>query len=233
MIDRSLNYGRHHVRNFLIRSKPFQSILDLGAGNGSDLSLASEINPSASRIAIELYPPNIEKLRPHVSTIIPIDIESDRLPFSAGEIDVVIANQILEHTKEIFWIFHEVTRVLPVKGKFIIGVPNLAALHNRLLLLFGHQPSPVKTASAHVRGFTKRDLMHFVDSCFPAGYRLIGFGGSNFYPFPSFVAQPLASLFPGMAWGIFLLLEKTRGYTDEFLQYPIVNQLETNFFLGN
>jgi len=50
MIDRSLNYGRHHVRNFLIRSKPFQSVLDLGAGNGSDLLLASEINPSTNRI---------------------------------------------------------------------------------------------------------------------------------------------------------------------------------------
>jgi len=40
-------------------------------------------------------------------------------------------------------------------------------------------------------------------------------------------------LFPGMAWGIFLLLEKTREYTDEFLRYPTVNQLETNFYLGN
>jgi SAM-dependent methyltransferase len=233
MIDRSLNYGRHHVRNFLIRSQPFQSVLDLGAGNGSDLFLASEINPSASRIAIELYPPNIERLQGLVSRVIPIDIEYERLPFGPGEIDVVIANQVLEHTKEIFWIFHEVTRILPVKGKFIIGVPNLAALHNRLLLLTGHQPSPVKTASAHVRGFTKRDLMHFVDCCFPAGYRLAGFGGSNFYPFPASIAKPLASLFPGMAWGIFLLLEKTREYTDEFLRYPTVNQLETNFYLGN
>jgi SAM-dependent methyltransferase len=232
MIDRSLNYGRHHVRNFLIRSQPFQSVLDLGAGNGSDLFLAAEVNPAASRIAIELYPPNVEKLKGHVSAVIPIDIEHEPFPFAAGQIDVVIANQVLEHTKEIFWIFHEVSRILPEKGKFIIGVPNLASLHNRLLLLLGHQPSPVKTASAHVRGFTKHDLMHFVDSCFPGGYRLSGFGGSNFYPFPAAIAQPLASLFPGLAWGIFFLLEKTRGYTDEFLQYPKVHQLETNFFLG-
>jgi SAM-dependent methyltransferase len=232
MIDRNLNYGRHHIRSFLVQSQPFQTVLDLGAGSGTDLLLASEINPASQRIAVEVHPPNVAKLRGIASRVFSINIECEPLPFEEGQVDVVIANQVLEHMKEIFWIFHEVSRVLPVAGKFIIGVPNLAALHNRILLLLGRQPSPIKTASAHIRGFTKPDLLRFANSCFPGGYELVAWGGSNFYPFPAAVARGLASLFPGLAWGIFLLLEKKKEYRGEFLHYPVAEQLETNFFLG-
>jgi hypothetical protein len=37
---------------------------------------------------------------------------------------------------------------------------------------------------------------------------------------------------PGMAWGIFLRLEKRRPYCGEFLEFPTRLKLETNFFLG-
>lgn len=40
------------------------------------------------------------------------NIERDSLPLADGQADLIIANQILEHTKEIFWIFHEVSRSL-------------------------------------------------------------------------------------------------------------------------
>ena len=53
----------------------------------------------------------------------------------------MIANQILEHTKEVFWIWHEIARVLAPQGQLILGVPNLASAHNRLLLLLGRQPT--------------------------------------------------------------------------------------------
>ncbi len=37
MIDRTLNYGRHIIRDFLRQSIPANSVLDLGAGSGTDL----------------------------------------------------------------------------------------------------------------------------------------------------------------------------------------------------
>ncbi len=137
----------------------------------------------------------------------------------------MIANQVLEHTKELFWIFHETTRSLKEGGYFIIGVPNLASFHNRLLLAIGRQPSQINSASAHVRGFTKPDLVGFVNDCFPGGYELVRFGGSNFYPFPSSVAKPLAAVFPSLSWGIFLMFKKTATYNGEFKEFPVVNQL--------
>lgn len=233
MIDRQLNYGRHLVERFLLQSLPYRSVLDIGAGSGIDLKLAKKVNPSAKLSAVEVYVPYAERLRSEDIQVYPLNIEHDRLPFANDELDVVIANQVLEHTKEIFWIFHEVTRVLRIGGRFIVGVPNLAALHNRLLLLLGKQPSPIKSHSAHVRGFTRNDLMNFVEASFPGGgYELKGFGGSNFYPFPPVLARPLAHILPNMAWGIFLLLEKKCAYSREFLDFPRREQLETNFWLG-
>jgi hypothetical protein len=41
MIDRSLNYGRHHIKAFLESCLPFETVLDIGAGKGDDLTLAS------------------------------------------------------------------------------------------------------------------------------------------------------------------------------------------------
>ena len=232
MIDRTLNYGRHHIYNFLLDAMPYSSVLDIGAGGGNDLALANKVAPDAKSVAIEAYAPYVEKLALRGIQVHSLNIEKDHFPFTDKSIDVVIANQVLEHTKELFWIFHEISRVLPVGGKLLIGVPNLASLHNRLLLLIGRQPTPIKNASAHVRGYTKNDIIQFLSLCFPGGYKLISFGGSNFYPFPSLFARPLARLLPNMAWGIFLMFEKQKSYSQQFLDYPCLTSLETNFYLG-
>jgi 2-polyprenyl-3-methyl-5-hydroxy-6-metoxy-1,4-benzoquinol methylase len=233
MIDRRLNYGRNNIAAFLGKAAPFNSIIDLGAGRGDDLALAMQICPSARRIAIETYAPNVEKLSQH-HEVFSLNLEADRLAFEDESIDVVMSNQVLEHVKEIFWILHEATRVLRVGGHMILGVPNLASYHNRLLLLLGRQPTVIQNHSAHLRGYTKHDLLRTLEMIFPDGYyELEGFRGANFYPFPPVVARPLAKLLPNGAWGIFLLLRKKRAYKDEFLIHPIIKQLETNFFLGH
>jgi SAM-dependent methyltransferase len=234
VIDRSLNYGRHVISDFLSAANhnPMNVVLDVGAGLGGDLRLARDHNPSCELHAIEVYPEYQRALEQERIIVHPLNIERDPFPFPDESVDVVIANQILEHVKEIFWVFHEATRVLRAGGHFIIGVPNLASLHNRLLLAFGRQPTCLQNHSAHVRGYTKSDLLAFLSMCFPGGYSLRKFGGSNFYPFPPFMAKPLASLFPNMAWGIFLMIRKERAYTNEFIVHPGAHQLETNFYLG-
>ena len=108
----------------------------------------------------------------------------------------------------------------------------IASLHNRLLLLLGRQPTSIQLASAHIRGFTKPDLLNFVNVCWPAGYKLVEWGGSNYYPFPPILAKPLAHLFPSMSWVIFLFFEKVKVYHDEFIKFPEKENLETNFYAG-
>lgn len=229
MIDRSLNYGRHHVRRFLEEAAPYDRVVDLGAGTGVDLETAVEVCPRAEPVAVEVFAPYAEPLEARGWRVLRLDIERDPLPLDDGSVGVVVANQILEHVKEIFWIFDQVSRVLADGGHFIVGVPNLASLHNRILLLLGRQPTALHLHSAHVRGFTRGGLLRFLDEAAPGLYRLVDRGGSNFYPFPPLVARPLARLLPSMAWGSFFLLRKSRPYEDDFVRYLERERLETNF----
>jgi len=115
----------------------------------------------------------------------------------------------------------------------IVGVPNLASLHNRILLLAGLHPTVIKNASAHVRGYTKHDMIRTMQTIFPDGYELQRFRGSNFYPMPPVVAKPLACILPNLAVGIFFLWRKRKAYRDEFIRYPVIQRLESNFFVGD
>jgi hypothetical protein len=132
--------------------------------------------------------------------------------------------------KDVFWVLHEASRVMKMGGHLLIGVPNLAALHNRILLLAGQQPTSIKNDSAHVRVYTRSDFIRLVN-CFPKGYKLLSWRGSNFYPLPAVLARPVARMLPSMAWAVFMLFRKTRSYSREFLDYPESEQLQTNFFL--
>jgi SAM-dependent methyltransferase len=232
MIDRRLNYGRHLVARYLREIAPFDTALDLGAGHGDDLRAARDACPDATLHGVECFEQYARELRAQDIATHDLNLERDKLPFDDGTVRVVIANQILEHVKEVFWVLHEVTRVLPVGGHLIVGVPNLGALHNRLLLAVGRQPSVIQNHSAHVRGYTKHDFLKLLETCFPGGYALQARGGSNFYPFPAPLAKPLAAALPGMAWGMFLLLRKTKPYDGGFLKHPTDARLETNFYLG-
>jgi SAM-dependent methyltransferase len=196
------------------------------------LQIAKEIFPAAKKIAIENYPENVAALRGKADQILPLNLERDPLPFAAESLDVIMANQLLEHTKEIFWIAHEVTRCLKVGGYFIMGVPNIASFHNRLLLLLGQHPTQHKLYSAHVRPFSKRDTVKFMDICFAGGYELLSFAGSQFYPLPAGLSRLACRLLPGMAFSIFFLFRKLKPYKTEFLDHPLNANLETPFYLG-
>ena len=127
MIDKSLNYGRCIIEHYLRLAMPYRYVLDIGAGRGDDLSIARKINDSAELFAIERDGIDVTQLESLAIDVYLADIEQTRLPFEDESMDVIIANQILEHTKELFWVFHEISRVLRHKGKLILGVPNLAA----------------------------------------------------------------------------------------------------------
>lgn len=83
--------------------------------------------PEASLHAIECNPDNIAGLEKKGIKAYPLNIETDHLPFQDESVDLVICNQILEHTKEVFVILHEITRVIKIGGSLIVGVPNVAS----------------------------------------------------------------------------------------------------------
>ena len=82
--------------------------------------LLREYFPKASLSAIDHKDIHFEKLTNFEIAAYRLNIEKDKLPFADGELDFVIANQVLEHIKEIFWINHEVFRVLKPGGSSLL-----------------------------------------------------------------------------------------------------------------
>lgn len=232
-----LNYGREQILSWVRRevaSAPegaMVRVLDLGAGKGADLQNIREGCPGANLElhGVECHPENVEAARRSGIAVHGMDIERDAIPASDGTFDIVLANQVVEHTKEIFWIFSEISRVLRPGGICIVGIPNLAALHNRILLLLGVQPTCIEVLSAHVRGFTRSGFRDFA-TC--DGYFLLeAVRGANFYPFPPSVARPMARFFPGFSVCLFFLLRRTEK-KGNFHQVLDTRYFETPYYRG-
>ena len=94
--------------------------LDIGSGEGHDLAMLRKHFPKASLSAIDHKDTHFEKLTNFKIAVYRLNIEKDRLPFADGELDFIVANQVLEHVKELFWINHEVFRVLKSGGSSLL-----------------------------------------------------------------------------------------------------------------
>jgi ubiquinone/menaquinone biosynthesis C-methylase UbiE len=92
-VDRSLNFGRHLIRRFLLKSLPFDSVLDIGAGSGTDLAVAEAINPDAKMHAIEVRPERARALEGKGISTSLLDIEKQSLPFENQSARILHAPQ--------------------------------------------------------------------------------------------------------------------------------------------
>jgi len=184
-------------------------VLDLGLGTAADLmNVRDALAPTTCElIGLESHAPYIEAARAKGITVHEADLERGPFPLEDGSAHVVVANQVLEHTKEIFWIASEVSRVLKPGGVFIAGLPNLASLHSRVMLALGMQPSPIEVLGPHVRGFTRAGFRRFIET--GGFFEVLETKGSNFYPFPKAIAAPLAALFPSLAVSVFFACRRT------------------------
>lgn len=126
-----------------------------------------------------------------------VDLERDRLPFESEFFDVVVANQVFEHLKQIYSPMDEIYRVLRRGGHLVFSVPNLASLHNRLLLALGFQPTAIRALGPHVRGFTCRETKAFLE--WNGLFKVVDCIGVGFYPFRMRIARPIGKLFRGMS----------------------------------
>lgn len=232
IVDHTETYGRHILAK-VAKNLNVSKCVDLGCGNGDDLLVVKECHPNSELIGVDFGSWNKEKLVDRGIEPITFNIENQSFPFKSETIDLFLANQILEHTKEIYWINHEIFRTLKVGGCLYLGVPNILSLHNRILGFLGVHPTCAKIISAHVRVFSKGDTLLFYREIASGFSEIEEFYGSQFYPFPKIFARPLASLFPSLAFSIFFLIRKTSKYNGEFIAWPSSVQLETNFYLGH
>lgn len=231
IVDHNESYGRHILEK-CVSQLNINTCVDMGCGYGSDLMIIKKQKPDAELTGIDFGTWNSETLKEKGIRLVTLDIEKDKLPFEDESVDFIIANQILEHTKEIYCINHEIFRCLKKGGHFFFGTPNILSFHNRIMMAFGFHPTQHKLVSAHVRPFSKRDVYKFYEQIGNEFCKVKNFWGSQFYPFPKTAARILSSLFPGNSFSIFFLIEKTNRYKNEFIEWPARASLETNFYTG-
>jgi len=231
IVDHSETYGRH-VLDALCRGMAISASVDLGCGAGGDLATIKRHHPDARCIGVDLGDWNREGLVRQGIESLSLDIESAPLPFENESVDLVIANQVLEHTKQIFFINHEIFRTLKVGGHLYVGVPNVLSLHNRFLALLGIHPTCAKLISGHMRVYSKSDVLFFYRTIADRFVQLESFYGAQFYPLPRRLSRPLSAALPSLAVSIFFLFRKTAAYDGEFLEWLSKAHLETNFYTG-
>lgn len=229
-------YGRKIISKFAkeeINNNLETTILDIAAGEGADLKL---INQNVSKQQIlklygnEAYQPNVVKLKEIGIKVTNVDIEKSRLPFDNNSVDIIIANQILEHCKELFWIFTEMHRILKTNGVIIIGVPNLASIHCRLMLLFGLQPPCIETLGPHLRGFTIKDFKYFIE--YGNFFKVEKYRGSGHYSFIPGTSKLFSKLFPKSSLTLLLKVRKI-DKDGVFLDCLNEGHFETNYYTGD
>ena len=188
------------------------NLLDLGCSDGSlTLGIKNLFNLNLEKIfGLEYDDKRVKLARERGINSFQLDLNKDKIPFEDNELDLITANQVLEHIFELENLLSEVHRVLSPKGFFVLGTPNLAALHERLSLLFGYNPSTWHTANIqigllrgkptnhreHVNGFTIKGLRYLLEYY---GFEPVKLFVGKVYVKTDFYIPFLEKIFPGLA----------------------------------
>lgn len=229
-----LNWGREIIKKWTLeeieKKDTVVKILDIGIGPGTDLNnIVNSTSKELELFGIENNKDFIQICEQHKIKIVDINLEKDHWPLSDETFDIIIINQVIEHVKELFWLFSEVSRVAKKNSLIIVGTPNLASLHNRLALLFGQQPTSINPISAHIRGFTAQAFIDFIT--YNNFFTVKKIVGSNFYPFPRRLSNFLSYLFPKLSVALFFLIKRT-DKSGNFIEILNNKDFETPFYRG-
>lgn len=167
------------------------NVLDVGCWDGENAERYRRILGGWAR-GIEVFQEPASKARSLGIDVAEVDLEAARFPWDDSSVDVVVANQVFEHLKNVWLPMTEIARVLAPGGTLVFSVPNLASFHNRLMLAAGLQPSSIRTFGPHVRGYTYRQARNFVE--FGDYFRVIRTVGVGFYPLPAELSSLLSNI---------------------------------------
>jgi SAM-dependent methyltransferase len=149
-------------------------------------------------------------------------------PLASNTVDVVVANQVIEHLQDTDLFMAEIWRILKPGGYAIICTENLASWHNLFSLLLGWQPFSLSNVSGkvaglgnplalhhaeepgvvwmqHLRVFAYNGLIHL---SILHGFAVEAVRGAGYYPLPSKLAARMAIFDPRHAPFLALKLRK-------------------------
>lgn len=192
----------------LLEYNPNAILLDCGCGDGEiTLKFASKIG-TQDIFGIEIAKELIDKAKKREINVRQADLNGS-IPFKNGSIDVLIANQVIEHLFDTNSFVSEVYRILKRGGYAVISTENLASWHNIAALFFGWQPFSITNIRGcplgignpfslhrgkaisfpswqHIRVFAYRGLKEIFEV---NGFKVEKSLGAGYYPLPNFLAR--------------------------------------------
>jgi SAM-dependent methyltransferase len=183
------------------------TLLDVGCWDGRFTIGRGEAFGAERLLGVEVFPEAVEGAIRRGIEVARLDLEVEPLPWPDESVDAVVCNQVLEHLKNIWLPLSEMHRVLRPGGHAVLSVPNLASLHNRVLLALGRQPTSIRTFGPHVRGYTLREFRELVGR--DGAFEIEASQGAGFYPLPSPWSRGVSRLWAGGSHTIVVLAQRT------------------------
>ncbi|HEU5105120.1 MAG TPA: class I SAM-dependent methyltransferase [Solirubrobacterales bacterium] len=183
------------------------TLLDVGCWDGELSERCGAALGAKRMLGVEVYEEPALAAEAKGLEVARVDLETGRFPWEDGSVDVVVCNQVLEHLKNIWLPMTEMHRVLRPGGHAILSVPNLASLHNRVLLALGRQPTSIRVLGPHVRGYAFREFRDLV--ALGGAYEVQRALTAGFYPLPAAFSRPFSSLWTSAGHTTIVLARKT------------------------
>jgi methionine biosynthesis protein MetW len=142
-----------------------ERLLDLGCWAGAFLARVERAERYRELVGVDLVAEGIDTACARGFDARVVDLNADPLPFPDAHFDGVVHLAVLEHVFDPYAVIREVHRVLRPGGEFVIAVPNVASLTNRLRILFGRIPvtsSDPGWDGGHLHYFSRHALDHFL-----------------------------------------------------------------------
>jgi len=191
----------------LLDGRSADRLLDIGCSDGSfTIECGRRVN-SRKIYGVEISELEVAKAKEKGVDVFLGDA-SNSFPFADKYFDVIIANQVLEHIYNVDNMLREVRRCLKQNGIFVLSVPNLCSIMQRLLILWGNQPTVLNVSSEiqvgnflsgvglgandqHIHAFAPPALKGLVKYY---GFRIVKTAGVGFYPFGTRLSAILSKL---------------------------------------
>ena len=215
----------------LLESDDGRTLLDIGCGDGSSAMRVAKHIGAGKVIGIDLDDEKLEKAKERGMIVYKADL-NNKFPLSDESVDVVFANQVIEHLIDVDNFVGEIYRVL-TRGRYaVICTENLASWHNIFALLLGNQPYSGPYVStkyvighhpihSHINvGKTRNPyLKHNTVMAYRAlrmifqvyGFKVERIIGSGYYPLPRLLARLYCRLDPSHAHFLTLKARKLGG----------------------